>query len=144
MGRMGRHIGRAMVWLQCINFALLVYLLIEKLTSTGCAACHRVPLLPVNDITITAAGTLSSLSLIIIIYLVVFRNIERLKLGSLIISLISASFGMFLLEGQLALGKQICLLCLIGTIIFYLTFCYMFYLTVLKETWHRLFGKQDS
>jgi len=55
-----------------LNALLLCYLAWEK--NTGCSLCHRVPFLPVTDVTVAVIGIMASLALAIII---IFTNLVK-------------------------------------------------------------------
>jgi hypothetical protein len=111
------------------NTGLFTYLAWQKHAAGGCPACHKVPFLPVSDVTVALVGATVSLILAFLILLSACR--ENLRYAVLVLAGSASAFGFFLLAGQIVLGWGICYPCLATTILFYLVFGILVYQTVI-------------
>ncbi|NLI11806.1 hypothetical protein [Pelotomaculum propionicicum] len=127
------YFNKTVLLFSLLNALLLCYLGWEK--NTGCSLCHRVPFLPVTDVTLAVTGVIASLALAIMI---VFANrVKLLNCAAFLLAFITASFSFFLLTSQVLINKALCYPCLLSSIIFYIIFFVLFYDLVIKSVWSK-------
>lgn len=120
-----------------INSVLLGYATWQRAFNSDCRVCHYVTLLPVSDVTISVAGLIASLTLVILCYLPYFK--DRLRYITLLLSGSYAGFASFLQLSQAYFAGRVCLQCLTISAGFYLIFSILLYDIVIRhQRWSRI------
>lgn len=112
-----------------LNTGLLTYLAWQKNAVGGCPACHKVPFLPVSDVTVALVG--ATVSLILVFLVLPSASRDNLRYIVMMLAGGASAFGSFLLAGQIFFGWGICYPCLAATILFYLVFGILVYQIVI-------------
>lgn len=118
-----------------INSILLGYAIWQRAFNSHCQVCHYVALLPVSDVTISIAGLIASLTLVILCYLPYFKS--RYRYLTLLLSGSYAAFASFLQVSQAYFAGKVCIQCLAISAGFYLAFSVLLYHITIRYLWSR-------
>ena len=126
---------RKITVLSFLNSVLLGYLAWVRHAAGGCPGCHKVPFLPVNDVTLAISGSAAALLIAALSYF--SGHVKSLRYPTTLLSAACATFASFLLAIQLLYYQTLCYLCLAGTAGFYLSFSLLLYDFTFKKLINR-------
>lgn len=116
--------------LSLANFIILCYLAWIKYKVDECLSCHRVPVLPINDITLAIIGALAALG-VAIFYYGSFK-LKFFKYFLLFYVILIIGFCSFLQMSQYIIYKDFCKLCFASALVFYIIFGLLIFDIILR------------
>ena len=120
MNKINRKPLNKVIIFALFNTIILLYLYWDKYNNNQCISCSKVPILDISDDLLALGGLIASTVLTALILFSFQKNIFTYI--NIFISGLAAGFSSFLVGVQILTNRDLCHLCLISSVSFYIIF----------------------